>query len=44
MLMNFVVKADRIGRVADWIGVDRYFRRGVDRLASEQLMNSADSC
>ncbi|CAJ0586544.1 unnamed protein product, partial [Mesorhabditis spiculigera] len=21
-------KADRIGRVADWIGVDRYFRRG----------------
>lgn len=21
-------KADRIGRVADWLGVDRFFRRG----------------
>lgn len=24
-------KADRIGRVADWIGVDRFFRRGNER-------------
>lgn len=24
-------KADRIGRVADWIGVDRFYRRGNER-------------
>ncbi|CAI4221758.1 unnamed protein product [Auanema sp. JU1783] len=33
-------KADRIGRVADWIGVDRFFRRGNDRY-NERMYGSA---
>ncbi|CAP27081.1 Protein CBR-EIF-3.D [Caenorhabditis briggsae] len=33
-------KADRIGRVADWIGVDRFFRRGNERY-NERVYGSA---
>ncbi|CAB3402872.1 unnamed protein product [Caenorhabditis bovis] len=33
-------KADRIGRVADWIGVDRFYRRGNERY-NERMYGSA---